>query len=124
MSSRSEGGFTLLEVMIALAIVSITMVTLLGLANRSIDLQGRLQKVTRATLLAQGRMAEVERGTLADGASSGIFSEPDEEFRWQLAYEETPLAAVRMVTVKVLWGDEGANEYVDLVSFVKPGDGL
>jgi len=55
-----RGGFTLLEIMIALAIVSIAMVSLLSLANRSIGVHDRLQRITAATLLAQGKMAETE----------------------------------------------------------------
>ena len=45
MTDRNRNaGFTLLEVMIALAIVAIALVSLLGLANRSIAVQERLQR--------------------------------------------------------------------------------
>jgi general secretion pathway protein I len=117
-----RNGFTLLEIMIALAIVSIAMVSLLALANRSIGVHDRLQRITTATLLAQQKMAETEvnarHGTLQSAESQGVFSGPYADYRWQIAYADTPLASVQMVTVTVLWGDEERNELVDLTSFI------
>jgi general secretion pathway protein I len=108
--------------MIALAIIGIALVTLLGLGNRSINTSGRLQKITQATLLAQEKMTEIEltsqAGNLDLQNEEGGLAAPFEIYRWRTEFEETPLAAVRMVTVTVLWGDEGKNELVELASFV------
>lgn len=115
-------GFTLLEVMIALAIVSIAMVALLALTNRSIGVHDRLQRITSATLLAQQKMAETEvaarHGILKSTVLQGVFGEPYAAYRWQIAYVETPIPSVQMVTVTVLWGDAERNELVDLTSFI------
>jgi general secretion pathway protein I len=120
---KSSRGFTLLEVMIALAIVSVALVSLLALANRSIGVQSRLERLTQATLLAQRKMGEVEAAGKTDAvaaqATQGSFEPPFEEYRWRLAFEETPLAAVRRVTVTVAWGDEGRNERVEIDSFLQ-----
>jgi general secretion pathway protein I len=117
-----ERGFSLLETMIALAIIGIALVTLLGLGNRSINISGRLQKITQATLLAQEKMTEIEltaqAGKLDLQNQEGGFAAPFEIYHWRTDFEETPLAAVRMVTVTVLWGEEGKNELVELTSFV------
>jgi general secretion pathway protein I len=114
-------GFSLLETMIALAIVGIALVTLLGLANRSIATNGRLQKITQATLLAQGKMTEIEVRTSRGSEfrnEEGAFEKPFAEFRWRAVFEDTPLAAVKQVTVTVAWGDEAKNEAVDISSFL------
>lgn len=121
-TKSQRSGFTLLEIMIALAIVSIAMVSLLTLANRSIGVHDRLQQITVATLLAQKKMAETEVNARHEieknTGSQGVFSGPYAKYRWQIAYADTPLPAVQMVTVTVLWGDEERNELVDLTSFI------
>lgn len=115
-------GFTLLEVMIALAIAGIALIALLSLSNRSILVNERLQKITQATLLAQDKMGETEAafesGTLREDEIEGVFEPPFEGFRWRIAYEPTPITAIRMVTVRVLWGDEKKNEEVTIDSFL------
>lgn len=122
LTKSPAAGFTLLEIMIALAIVSIAMVSLLSLANRSIGFHDRLQRITAATLLAQQKMAETEvnaeHGTLTTTESQGVFNRPFQGYRWRINFTSTPLPSVRMVTVTVLWGDEERNELVDLTSFV------
>jgi general secretion pathway protein I len=122
-STKSQpGGFTLLEIMIALAIVSIAMISLLALTNRSIGVHDRLQRITSATLLAQQKMAETEvnarNGTLGTAETQGVFIRPFDAYRWHITFADTPLPSVRLVTVTVLWGDEERNELVDLTSFI------
>ncbi len=105
-----------------MVIAGIALIALLSLGNRSIGVNGRLQKITQATLLAQGKMGETEaaadRGSLRYENEEGAFTPPYDEFRWQIAFEATPLPSVRMVTVKVLWGEEKKNELVELNSFL------
>jgi len=120
-ASGDAPGFTLLEVMIALAIVAIALVTLLGLSTRSLTLNERVQRITQATLLAQQRLAELETGAAAAESgqeASGRFPPPFDAYRWRLDYAETPLASVRQVTVAVIWGSEKKNEAVELTSFL------
>jgi general secretion pathway protein I len=120
--SHAERAFTLLEVMIALAIVGVALVALLSLNTRSIQVHSRLQKITQATLLAQEKMSETEvlaeTKNLDFSAGNGSYAPPFNEYRWQLAFGDTPIASVKMVTVKVLWGEEEKNELVELNSFL------
>jgi general secretion pathway protein I len=118
-----QRAFTLLEIMVALAIIGIAMVALLSLGNRSIGVHDRLQHLTQATLLAQQKMSESElearRGGVAqlvDG--EGVFTEPFADYRWRIEIISTPLPAVQQVTITVLWGDEDRNEGVDVTSFL------
>jgi len=112
-------GFTLLEVMIALAIVSIALAALIGLGNRSIATSQRLQKLTQATLLAQEVMSGIQTAAGGDRSDrEGEFTEPFAGFSWQTRYTPTPVSDVQQVDVLVRWGDAAANEEVTLTSFV------
>lgn len=121
--SLGGSGFTLLEIMVALVIIGTAMVSLLTLGNRSIAAHDRLQHITRATLLAQQKMAETELqglgGGLGESATDlGQFAEPFQQYSWRRDVASTPLPAVKMVTVTVIWGDEQRNEAVDVTSFL------
>lgn len=123
--SCSDNGFTLLEVMIALAIVAIALVTLLSLSNRSIMVQERIQKLTRATLLAQQLMSEQELvGTESRTwePQEDVFAEPFSDFRWQISFQDTMLSSVKQINVTVLWGEAKKNEQVVLNSLVPVGN--
>ncbi len=115
---RCHKAFTLLEVMIALAVAATALLALLSLGNRSIAVHDRLQKTTRATLLAQAKMAEFETAGLPRDRDSDRFAEPFEQFRWHYAIAETPLPSTIEVRVIVAWGEERDNESVSLTSFL------
>lgn len=123
MKDSGQKGFTLLEIMVSLAIISIAMIAMLSLGNRSIGVHDHLQRITQATLLAQQKMSESELRAKDGGLaqlqeSNGDFAEPFAEYRWRIELDDTPLPSVQMVTVKVFWGDEDRNEGVDVTSFL------
>ncbi|GAB4174780.1 MAG: hypothetical protein Kow00100_16700 [Geothermobacteraceae bacterium] len=112
------GGFTLLEVMIALAIVAIALVGLLGLVQRSILAQEESGRITRATLLAQEKLARIEAGIDPAEAEGESFPPPDELYRWRVELAPAPVPGVRQIDVLVAWGDADRNQHVRLTSFV------
>jgi len=118
----SQAGFTLLEVMIALAIVAIAFVGLLGLENRTLAASERQQMLSRATMLAVERLSEIEAAP-AQGIleTRGAFDAPFEAFRWQLELTDTPLPQIQRVDLTVSWGETARNEEVTLTSFVLRG---
>jgi len=114
-------GFTLLEIMVALAIISVALVSLLALGNRSITTHARLQQMTQATCW-HSRNWRRPRSTPASAASNRFarrgVPEPYAAYRWRLEFADTPLPSIRTVTVTVAWGEEDRNEFVDLTSFL------
>lgn len=120
---RRAGGFTLLEVLVALAIISTALVALLGLHGRNIRIVSYDQQLSRATLLAQDLMTR----TLV----SSPFPDPTEDrgefgddpgFRWELAVLRGPTRdleeVVREIRVRVFW-DENDRDAVRLVTLVR-----
>ena len=80
-----QSGFTLIEVMAALAIVAALLVTLAYTTNYNLDLAGRHEALTLATLLARDKMTEVGNTTdrmLKD--MKGSFEEPFAGFTYEI----------------------------------------
>ena len=89
------GGFTLLEVMIAMAILAVTLVSVYQSQSQSISMASDSRFLTTASLLAQARMEEVD-GTnpLQLASGNGDFGESYPDYRWGLevgAVEGFPL---------------------------------
>jgi general secretion pathway protein I len=129
---RGDDGFTLLEVMIALAILAIALPVLLGLRNWDVDLHLRARDLTTATLLAQEKLLEAElAGFLPLGEVSGDFkslppgiqtnAEPGDRapgYRWKRIVSPTPLDLVREVRVQVIWPRGDIEEMVEVSTYV------
>ena len=78
-------GFTLLEVMVALSIIAIVLVSLLVSQSHSISLQGEAKFNTTAALLAQKKVSEIETKNKDDLMSdSGDFGDDFPDYFWEI----------------------------------------
>src|SRR5574340_1080189 len=66
-AAHRHAGFTLLEVMVALAIIAFAVVGLLGLHARNIKIVARDQSLTRATLLARELISQIQFQVTSNG---------------------------------------------------------
>ena len=106
----ADTGFTLLEVLVAVTILGVALVSLLGLHVGNLARLGENQRITEATLLAQGLMTEIESGPPASlGSEQGDFEETYPErypdLGWERAVLTTPLPDLREIRVRVYRGD-------------------
>lgn len=127
-----EGGFTLLEVLIALGILALALPILLGLRNWDLDLHTRANELTTATMLAQEKLIETELATSFPlGEVGGEFLETPlgaqvvgdqtnraPNYRWKRTIMSTPLDAVREVKIQVLWPRGTTEEMVEVSTYV------
>ncbi len=107
---RSARAFTLIEVMVAIAILGIALMGLLSLQHQSIQSVIRAQQSTRASMLAQAVMTEAELEQFPDlGYTHGNFnaSFPGEfpDFQWERMVTASGMFPdVREVQVAVHYG--------------------
>ena len=84
-----NAGFTLLEVMIAVAIIAIAVVTLLGAQSQSVSLVAGTKFDSMASMLAQWKMSDLllqDFDELAD--DQGNFGEDYPQFYWKVQVTE------------------------------------
>lgn len=114
-----RGGFTLIEVLVALTVVAFAFVGLLGLHNRNLAMVGRDQALARATLLARQFITEMEVvEQFPDlGMSRGEFANAP-GFYWERDVEETDLPSVRRILLRVI-SDERNPRACELVYFIR-----
>ncbi len=119
---RHTTGFTLLEVLVALAVIAFAFVGLLGLHGRNIKMIARDQNLTRATLLARELISQIQfqvatNGLQDLGDSQGSF-DGYPGYRWERQVISTGLDEMREVVVRVIW-DERSPSACELVYFVR-----
>ncbi len=123
---RDVSGFTLLEVMVALAVIATAFTALLGLHVRNLKLAARDQAYTQALLLARSMITEVELGPYLDvGRSQGDFEARGPGrypgFRWEQTVSDFGIFDVREITVRVIPnGDESASSEMTVFRRPKP----
>ena len=123
MNRKRAAGFTLLEVMLAIAILGTALAGLLGLHHQSMQSVIRAQDFTRASMLAQAVLTEAELERFPDlGHTSGDFqaSFPGQfrDFRWERIVEASgTFVDVREVKVLVRYGPTLGNSF-ELVEFL------
>ncbi len=104
------GGFTLLEVMIALGVLGIALLALLALHHQNLQSVIRAQDLSRAAMLAQGLMSEAEVERFPNpGVTSGNFERLYPRlypyFHWRRAVEASPMFPdLRTVEITVFYG--------------------
>ncbi len=90
--SRKPKGFTLLEVMIAVAVLTIALAAVLGLQSRSLSLAAESRFHTTSALLAQEKMAEMAAATMEKLMSdSGDFGDVFPGYAWQVTVQNANL---------------------------------
>jgi general secretion pathway protein I len=107
---RTKAGFTLIEVMVALAVVAIALLGLLGLQHQTLQSVVRASQMTTAALLAQELMTQTETGQFpALGVTTGNFESLHPRrypnFRWERRVEPSAVFPdIRKVRVLIHYG--------------------
>jgi general secretion pathway protein I len=118
--NRSRRGFTLIEVLVALAIVSIALLAALRAAGQGTNALGELRLRLFAGWVAEDRLAEHRaRGDwLPLGIGRGRQSQGGFEFAWREEVVATPNPAFRRVDVLVSVPAEESRPLARLTGFV------
>lgn len=105
-------GFTLLEVMIAVALIAIALTTLLGSQSQSVSFANSAKFETMAALLAQSKMSEItvqEPDELTN--DSGDFGDDYPGYAWEVNVSDIAIAGMdnisdylKQVDLTVTWG--------------------
>lgn len=87
---RHEQGFTLVEALIAFAILAVTLVALYGVFGTSAAALARTARLEQAVLLAQSKLDELDVVRAAPAALEGPFEGTGYSWRIELLPEQTP----------------------------------
>ena len=113
MSSRSESGFTLIEMLVALAVFSLAALALLRLEGATVSTTARLQEQALAQIVARNLAVEAltDPEPPAFGAARGEALNAGRTWRWVRIVGRSPEPRIQQIRIEVRSdrGPEAAN---------------
>jgi general secretion pathway protein I len=108
-----NNGFTLVEVMVALAIVAFGLTALFSTTTQSVRASGYLREKTLAQWIALNRITEarLEGQPPADEDMSGELDYAGESWRWELKTLKTPVRGIVRLEARVALADSAEGSW-------------
>ena len=121
---RTIGGFTLLEMLVALTVLAIALLAALRASSAGVQNTAEIRNRLLASWVAQNRIAEhiARRDWLPIGVVRGEESQGGVRFGWEERIVGTPNFQFRRVEIRVFAQQEPEQALANLTGFmVKPG---
>ena len=104
-------GYTLLEVLLAISIMSIALIPLMEMLPQALLLDAQLEREAKAAFLAQRKLEEVKSKAIYDfdqdyTESATAFPSPDSAFKYTVSDDQG--AEIKEIAVNV-WYDKDGN---------------
>jgi type IV pilus assembly protein PilV len=120
-SINSEEAFTLIEIMIALVVLSVGLVALAGLQISAIKGNAFSKRMTTAVTIANARLEEIKNTAYANiqSESSTQVSASNMNFTRQVTVNnDSPVLNTKMVNVTVTWKDGSKSHTVPISTII------
>jgi general secretion pathway protein I len=106
-----QNGFTLIEVLVALAIVTLGMAALLGTLNSAAGTAGYLQDKTLAEWIALNQVSKIRLSSQgpSKGDSDGEIDYAGRKWKWKQNIDDGSIPGVLFIVVKVRPSDVAAS---------------
>ena len=113
-------GFTLLEVIVSLVVLTAGLVTIMEAFTVGLKASAAAERRTVATMLLQDKMEEIKKESqLAVGSDQGDFGDNFADYKWQADLSETSIAGLLHVAVTVSWSEGRRTNELALVTLVR-----
>jgi len=110
----STQGFTLLEVLVSLAILSATLITAYQVTSGALAAEQRAEAWTTAILLGEEKLQEVTETFPETQETTGTFPDPHKVYAWSLVVKQALHPDAREVYLTVSWDTDGNEEKITL----------
>ncbi|MDF0605492.1 type II secretion system minor pseudopilin GspI [Neisseriaceae bacterium TC5R-5] len=120
-----EQGFTLVEVLVALAIIAVALGALLRATGLAADNSSAMKRRMQAGWEAQNiiAMMQARQEWPELGATTGESKDEGEVWKWQRVTSQTPNANFRKVVIKVLAAEQPGYVLAEMTAYLRNNAG-
>ncbi len=119
---RRASGFTLLEVLVAMAVIAVALGATVRALGQAADIGGALADRTVARWVAEDHIAllraELPRNPVAIGTRDGQVVQDGRNWRWREIASDPPESPFRRVEVHVRIDDGGTGDQASITAFL------
>lgn len=120
---HKNDGFTLIEVMIAVAILSLSTIVIFQSNMMNLNVYGRFTNKMAIQNWAEEKLWEAKEEILSSetpetGERSGVYEIENRVYKWRLAVSEESDEKVYTVSLRVSWDDAGQERSIERFSYV------
>jgi type II secretion system protein I len=101
----SSDGFTLLEVMVSVAVIAIVLVSIIRLQGQTILMNESTRFYSMAPFLAQSKMAEILSDPTDAGSDTGDFDKEHPGYSWKIDIEPVSIDVIEGATLDLKKAD-------------------
>jgi prepilin-type N-terminal cleavage/methylation domain-containing protein len=113
--NKKTGGFTMVEIIVTLAILSTSMLAVFGVLRMCTSANATSQRLTESVFLAEKLLAQT---TLSDKITYRTTKGIQGQFTWQIQAAATVMDNLAAVCVTVEWLDQQKTQQYQLYSLV------
>lgn len=123
--TTGEGGFTLMEVLIAITILSVGLLAIASMQITAIQTTGGAKSISRGVLWAEDRMEMLTSLPYSNAMlndTGGNIPDPSPPANFNISWtvdDNNPRTSCKLITVTVQWSERGVSKTTTLTS-VKP----
>ena len=114
------GGFTLMEVLVALAVISVALAALISASTDSVYTSNNLKDRTFAQWVAENRATEIRinKNRLVTGTTTGRVKMVHQQWDWKAVITNTPDRYVKQIVIEVRLSTQPKRLLARLASYV------
>jgi type II secretion system protein I len=119
MVNQDKTGFTLLEIMLSLSIISVSLMVIIYSFSQAITAKAAVSNYTKAMFLAQKKIFDLSSSDLKIDASQGEFLAPFEQFKWQIKTDRTKFSDLAKVDLLIEWQQQGKAKNIQVLTIME-----
>jgi len=112
-------GFTLLEVILTVSILSIALIVVIQSFSLILRSQKSLSNYTKAMFLIEKKLFDLQIDGIEKTKRTGDFKSPYDDFSWQLKITSTESSSLNKTFLSIFWQEQNNRKQIEIATYIR-----